>query len=343
MSQDSKQQPNVVFVLGGPGSGKGTQCSNIVRDYGFVHLSAGDLLRAEQQRETDNAELIKTFIKEGKIVPVEITVALIKQAIDENMAKGNYYFLVDGFPRNHNNLEGWEKLMSEHSNLSFCLFFDCPEEVMEQRLLNRGLTSGRADDNIDSIKKRFKTFVEETIPVVAEFEKRGKKRAVSATQSPDKVYADVQAVWAQDFKEVKLKPQTTFAFLKPDVVAAGTEAAVLEKITQAGFEIVSQKKFSLSQELAGEFYAEHKDREFYPGLVEFMTSGPVVALLLRKENAIAAWRSLLGPTNSLKAKDEKPESLRALFGTDGRRNACHGSDSFASAKREALLIFPELF
>ena len=72
----------MVFVLGGPGSGKGTQCADIVRDYGFVHLSAGDLLREEQKKETENAELIKSYIKEGKIVPVEITVKLIKAAME---------------------------------------------------------------------------------------------------------------------------------------------------------------------------------------------------------------------------------------------------------------------
>ncbi len=142
-------------MLGGPGSGKGTQCSNIVRDYGFVHLSAGDLLREEQKRESPNAELINTYIKEGKIVPVEITVNLIKTAMQSNMDKGKHYFLVDGFPRNQNNLDGWEGIMNEFAEVKFVLFFDCPEAVMEERLLSRGKTSGRADDNIDSIKKRW--------------------------------------------------------------------------------------------------------------------------------------------------------------------------------------------
>ena len=143
-----------MFVLGGPGSGKGTQCANIVRDFGFIHLSAGDLLRQEQQRSGPNAELINTYIKEGKIVPVEITVSLIKNAMQENIGKGRHYFLVDGFPRNQNNLEGWDGIMRDFAEVSFVLFFDCPEEVMEQRLLSRGKTSGRADDNIESIKKR---------------------------------------------------------------------------------------------------------------------------------------------------------------------------------------------
>jgi nucleoside-diphosphate kinase len=73
-----------------------------------------------------------------------------------------------------------------------------------------------------------------------------------------------------------------------------------------------------------------------------MTSGPVLALVLRKPNAVPEWRALIGPTNSEKARAEKPDSLRAKYGTDGQRNAFHGSDSAASAQREALLIFPGL-
>ncbi|CAG8699362.1 29566_t:CDS:2, partial [Racocetra persica] len=87
----------VIFVLGGPGSGKGTQCSKIVKDFGFVHLSAGDLLREEQQNpNSKDGDLIKTYIKEGKIVPMEITVKLLSKKIQES--KSNI-FLIDGFPR----------------------------------------------------------------------------------------------------------------------------------------------------------------------------------------------------------------------------------------------------
>lgn len=86
----------MIFVLGGPGAGKGTQCANIVRDYGFMHLSAGDLLRAEQDREgSEFGDMIKQYIKEGKIVPMEVTVQLLENAIkDHNDGEGR--FLIDG-------------------------------------------------------------------------------------------------------------------------------------------------------------------------------------------------------------------------------------------------------
>lgn len=151
----SETKAQVIFVLGGPGAGKGTQCANIVRDYGFVHLSAGDLLRLERNSGSKDAELINNYIKDGQIVPVAITVGLLKKAIEANMAEGRVNFLVDGFPRNKDNLDGWKEVMGDSAHVHFVLFFDCPEDVMEARLIERGKTSGRADDNIESIKKRY--------------------------------------------------------------------------------------------------------------------------------------------------------------------------------------------
>ncbi|KAF9428475.1 hypothetical protein BGZ94_002266 [Podila epigama] len=95
--KEALKDTTVIFVLGGPGAGKGTQCANLVRDFGFVHLSAGDLLRAEQERPgSQYGELIKTYIKEGKIVPMEVTIALLE---NEMLASGQTRFLIDGFPR----------------------------------------------------------------------------------------------------------------------------------------------------------------------------------------------------------------------------------------------------
>ena len=144
----------VVFVLGGPGAGKGTQSSMIVEKYGYRHLSAGDLLRAERKSGSAQGQMIDEYIKEGKIVPVEVTVTLLVDAI---RADGGTRFLIDGFPRNTNNLSGWQQVAGNSLALGGVLFYDCPEEVMEARLLERGKTSGRTDDNIESIRKRFAT------------------------------------------------------------------------------------------------------------------------------------------------------------------------------------------
>ncbi|CEP62205.1 uncharacterized protein LALA0_S04e10220g [Lachancea lanzarotensis] len=187
----SEKDVSVIFVLGGPGAGKGTQCANLVRDHHFVHLSAGDLLRAEQKREGSKyGELIKHYIKEGLIVPQEVTVALLKQAIQENFDKGNKKFLVDGFPRKMDQAITFEEQIVPSK---FTLFFDCPEKVMLQRLLERGKTSGRTDDNVESIKKRFATFIDTSMPVVKHFEQQDKVVSVSCDHSVEQVYDQVNA------------------------------------------------------------------------------------------------------------------------------------------------------
>ena len=181
----------VVFVLGGPGVGKGTQCAQIVHDFHFAHYSAGDLLRAEQMRpDSEFGELIKTYIREGNIVPMEVTVALLENAMREEISKtGVKRFLIDGFPRK---MDQADKFESDVCPSKLVLFFDTTEEVMLKRLLKRSETSGRDDDNIESIRKRFRTFVETSMPVVNNYEKLGKVLRVDAGRSVDEVYAEVR-------------------------------------------------------------------------------------------------------------------------------------------------------
>lgn len=194
----------VIFVLGGPGAGKGTQCANIVRDYGFKHLSAGDLLREEQDRPgSEFGEMIKTYIKEGQIVPMEVTIQLLENAMTHTIEQSNgstRQFLIDGFPRKMDQAIAFEEKVVPSK---FTLFFDTSEEVMRERLLKRGETSGRADDNEESIKKRFRTFVETSMPVVEMFEKEGRVVKVDASQKPEEVYRHVQKAFEKEGIEKK--------------------------------------------------------------------------------------------------------------------------------------------
>lgn len=206
----SVDKVTVIFVLGGPGAGKGTQCSKLVSDYGFKHLSAGDLLREEQDRPgSEFGEMIKTYIKEGTIVPMEVTIQLLENAMKKAMEDENKNtFLIDGFPRKLDQAHAFERSVVPSK---FTLFFDAPEDVMLERLLNRGKTSGRADDNMESIKKRFRTFVETSMPVVDEFESQKRVIKVNATRSPDAVYHDVQV----GLKKWDIEP-ITLKFVKTD-------------------------------------------------------------------------------------------------------------------------------
>jgi len=188
----TQEEATVVFVLGGPGSGKGTQCAKLVEDFGFKHLSAGDLLREEQDRPgSAYGEMIKTNIINGIIVPMEVTIKLLENAILKTIKTENINrFLIDGFPRKMDQALKFEEVVVPSK---FTLFFDCPESVMQERLLNRGKTSGRSDDNIESIKKRFKVFEEQSMPVVNYFEGLNKVVKISSIPPPEEVHKQVQA------------------------------------------------------------------------------------------------------------------------------------------------------
>jgi adenylate kinase (isozyme 1 subfamily) len=172
-------------VLGGPGSGKGTQCAKIVEKYGYQHLSAGDLLRDEVKSGSEVGKQCEQIMKEGKLVPQEVIIGLLKAAM---IKSGTTDFLIDGFPRALDQAHMFESMIKP---CEYVIFFDCPEEVMESRLLKRGETSGRSDDNAETIRKRFKTFVEQSLPVIEHYEKLSKAYKISATQDPDEVFAEV--------------------------------------------------------------------------------------------------------------------------------------------------------
>ncbi|KAJ3640056.1 hypothetical protein Zmor_003376 [Zophobas morio] len=187
-------KPKVIFVLGAPGAGKGTQCQKIVDTFGYVHLSAGDLLREERAKpDSKYGELIENYIREGKIVPVEITCSLLENAMQRSEKNK---FLIDGFPRNQNNLDGWNSTVANNVHQLFVLFFECPKEACVERCLGRGAAgSGRSDDNMQSLEKRFNTFITETQPIVKYYDQKGLVRRVDATKSPDEVFAEVKILF----------------------------------------------------------------------------------------------------------------------------------------------------
>jgi len=128
----------------------------------------------------------------------------------------------------------------------------------------------------------------------------------------------------------------TFTMIKPDAVSAGHTGAILAQIEKAGFRIIAMKHTRLSTEKAGEFYAVHRERGFYQELVEFMSSGPIVAAILEKENAVEDFRTLIGATDPSKAD---PGTIRALYARNIGENAIHGSDSDENAAIEAAFHF----
>lgn len=130
----------------------------------------------------------------------------------------------------------------------------------------------------------------------------------------------------------------TFTMIKPKAIANGNMGKIIDQIISGGFKVRALKYTRLSKEEAMKFYEVHKDRPFYNGLTDFMSSGPIIAAVLEKENAVKAYRDFIGSTNPAEAEEG---TIRALYGTDIEGNAVHGSDSDENAIIESSFYFSE--
>lgn len=182
-------EPNVIFVLGGPGAGKGTMCELAESQLGWTHLSTGDLLRGEREKGGPMAATIGEVLKAGDLVPDEIVVTLLRDAM-ENVTRttGKRNFLLDGFPRSLGNLEAWKQVFGQEAEIPGMLYFECPYDVLEKRILGRAKYTGRSDDNIESLKQRFDTFKTRTLPTVELFKSQNKCVEVDTSQDRQAVY-----------------------------------------------------------------------------------------------------------------------------------------------------------
>ncbi|KAM8934267.1 adenylate kinase isoenzyme 1 [Pelodytes ibericus] len=184
---DKLKNSKIIFVVGGPGSGKGTQCEKIVQKYGYTHLSTGDLLRAEVSSGSERGKTLSAIMEKGELVPLDTVLDMLRDAMvaKADVSKG---FLIDGYPREVKQGEEFEKKIAAPSLL---LYIDAGSDTMVKRLLKRGETSGRADDNEETIKKRLETYYKATEPVIALYEGRGIVRKIHAEGSVDDVFKQV--------------------------------------------------------------------------------------------------------------------------------------------------------
>jgi len=189
MTEELKGKP-IVFVVGGPGSGKGTQCEKIVEKYGFTHFSSGDLLRAEVVSGSEKGDWLKSIMEKGELVPLEEVLELIKKNMisSSESSKG---FLIDGYPRE---IEQGIKFENTIAPCTFVLWIDASQQTMMERLLHRAKTSGRADDNEQTIKNRLETFVRATEPVIEYYKKQNKVKQINSELPVDDVFEQVDGV-----------------------------------------------------------------------------------------------------------------------------------------------------
>ncbi len=163
-----------IILFGPPGAGKGTQSQNIIEKYGLVHLSTGDIFRANIKGGTELGNLAKSYIDKGKLVPDEVTIKMLESEVEKNpQAKG---FIFDGFPRTAAQAEALDTfLATKGEEVNVLISLEVEEEELKRRLLERGKTSGRADDvDPDVIQKRIDVYLSETTPVKEYYKKQGK-------------------------------------------------------------------------------------------------------------------------------------------------------------------------
>ncbi|XP_029474708.1 adenylate kinase isoenzyme 5 [Rhinatrema bivittatum] len=177
----------IIFVVGGPGSGKGTQCEKLVQRYGFTHLSTGDLLQNELASFSERSKLIKDIMEQGELVPMDITLELLKEAMTANLA-GAKGFVIDGFPREVKQGEEFEYKIREPS---LVLLMDCSVETMTKRLQKRSKTSQRMDNTTEIIKKRVEAYYQATEPVLSYYEAKTLLYQINAEGTPEDVFLQV--------------------------------------------------------------------------------------------------------------------------------------------------------
>lgn len=179
-----------IVISGAPGSGKGTQSDLIVEKYELKHLSTGDMLRAEIARGSEIGRAAEGLIAKGEFVPDEMITGMLEAEIDKNSGAAGFIF--DGFPRTVAQAEALDELLAKRGEkVDVMIDVVVPSEELVKRILLRGQTSGRADDNLETVRQRIRTFEQKTLPVMQYYEKRGKHRPIKGDEGIDEVFASV--------------------------------------------------------------------------------------------------------------------------------------------------------
>ena len=182
-----------IVIFGAPGSGKGTQSDLLVKKYGFKHISTGDVLRAEIKNGTELGNTAKGFIDNGQLIPDSLMIDILASVYDSLCPCEGVIF--DGFPRTIPQAEALKEMLAKRgTEVSGMLELDVPNEMLIERLVNRGKTSGRADDNEETIRKRLDVYNNQTAPLIEWYEKEGKRHAVKGYGVLEEINAALCAV-----------------------------------------------------------------------------------------------------------------------------------------------------
>ncbi|KXK39656.1 MAG: adenylate kinase [Bacteroidetes bacterium OLB9] len=183
-----------LILFGPPGSGKGTQAENLINKYGILHISTGDLFRYEMGNNTPLGQKAKEYMAKGELVPDEVTIGMLKNKVEANPGVNGIIF--DGFPRTIAQAEALDAYLAEKgTEVTALLALEVPEEELIRRLLMRGTTSGRADDqNEEIICNRINVYNTETAPVFDYYESAGKTKRIQGVGTVEEIFDKLVAV-----------------------------------------------------------------------------------------------------------------------------------------------------
>ena len=190
-----------IIIFGAPGSGKGTQSDKIIAEFGVAHISTGDVLRSEISAQTDLGRTASTYIQDGKLVPDSLIIDMLAKKLDKlvkeiTTSEGNMLpgVIFDGFPRTIPQAEALDKMLEERGEkVNVVIGLEVDDKELIKRIVERGKTSGRADDNEETAKKRLDTYYAQTLPLNKFYEEQGKYVKINGIGTIDGIYADIRA------------------------------------------------------------------------------------------------------------------------------------------------------
>lgn len=183
-----------IVIFGAPGSGKGTQSELIIKKYGLGHISTGDVLRGEIKKGTELGKTAASYIDKGQLIPDSLMIDILAGVYD-SFGKDHKGVIFDGFPRTIPQAEALKKMLDERGHsIAAMIELEVPEEILMERLINRGKMSGRSDDNEETIKKRLDVYHGQTAPLVDWYKADGTHHRVKGYGEIDNIFADVCSV-----------------------------------------------------------------------------------------------------------------------------------------------------
>lgn len=180
-----------IVLFGAPGSGKGTQSAKLIDKYGLYHISTGELLRDHIRRGTDLGKTADSFISKGQLIPDDLMIQILEDVLD-NEAAGKKGIVLDGFPRTVAQAEALKELLQRRgTDLHTVIGLEVPEDELVDRMLARGRETGRADDNLDTIKNRLDVYHNQTLPLKEYYTREGKYKGVNGSGIVDDIFRDI--------------------------------------------------------------------------------------------------------------------------------------------------------